>query len=254
MADAGTKTALGARRPRARALAPTHPEYDAAQARELARRTRRIRDMRLKADELYWQQGLELMVIRDRRLYLQGGYNSFSDWILHGLGRSRPYAYDRIRVASAFLLAHVRRYGLDLLEAASRYVELTSSEGDDAQWNPDTLVLRVPVGERIEEIPFRKAGAAEVEAAIGHQLKLLAAREQAAIPEQVRKGAEQVRGALQVPQSERVLADVRVRAPESGLAEDARLSLHLRYGDLRSVVAQLARAVLGSADPARGRP
>jgi hypothetical protein len=254
MADSGTKTALATRRQGARALAPTHPDYDAAHARDLARRTRRIRDMRLKGDELYWQQGLELMVIRDRRLYLQAGYRSFSDWILRGLGRSRPWAYDRISVASAYTITHVRTYGLDLLEAAARYVQLTSSEGDDAGWNPDTLVLRVPMGERVEEIPFRKAGAAELEAARAHQVKLLAAREQAAIPEQVRKGAEQVRGALQVPQSERVLADVRVRAPESGLAEDTRLSLHLRYGDLRSVVTQLAKAVLGSADPVRGRP
>ena len=230
-------------------LRPGQPLYDEAARRELDRRVEHLGRVRGRGSEAWWLEGNELLIIRDRRLYVQDGYANMGAWVTGHLHRSRDPVTRRMRLAENYSLQQVRRHGADKLLLALQYVGATLA--DDEAWDLPTLVVKVPRDGGIEELAFDKVTEDELDLALAHQRELAQRRAQKELPASEAPLFEHLQKALSVD-SDRALARMSARPAATGLSEDTTLKLELRLGDLRSVLVRLQAALESAPKPPAG--
>lgn len=233
-----------------RRLTAQHPLYDRNHRVELDRRLQDVGRWKGASGAAMWKEGLEFLVIRDKKLFRQDGFASMADWLQDKLDRVPRTVAKRMALAENFPLALVRLYSSEKLLKVLRYTGRTRAP--DEPWHLETLELEVPVGDgRVEKVPFPKASVRQIAAAIAHQGELADDRAARALPAEQRPVVEQLHEAVLLEGSGRPLADIKVRPAKSGLLDDAMVTVTVRLGDLHATTDRLARALEPKPKPKR---
>lgn len=222
--------------------------FHAGHRRELQRRTAKIGKLKARTDIEQWREGFEYLVIRDKKLYFQDGYAHMSEWLAHHELRGRTAVKERMRFAENFSLEQVREYGKERLDLALKYASMTVT--DDAGWQVESLVVKIPEGDGVVSRPFAKLAAWQLEAAIAHQAGLVLRRLEESLPETQRPLLDSLEAAVR--DDERQLARVSARPAESRDPDDTVLKLEMRAADLLPVLQRLLQ-VVAKRDPTKPR-
>ena len=90
----------------------------------LDRITREIGERKATIGRDLWEIGLRLEEVRRDELW-RGGFDSYADYLSHGVELSARNASRFVRIAKHFNRAIATRYGSDKLEAILRYEDVT---------------------------------------------------------------------------------------------------------------------------------
>lgn len=80
------------------------------------------------AGKQLWLAGESLRQIRDRELWVAGGFSSFTDYLDREAATGRQFSYKLMKVAEQFNVLIAERYGIDKLNAVVAYINLTEVE------------------------------------------------------------------------------------------------------------------------------
>jgi hypothetical protein len=108
---------------------------------DLAKSTRKIKELQKEIDRNYYDYGLELLEVQGRELYRAGKFTSFNDYLKNGIQESRTQAYKYIRIADNFGREAALKYGVEKLDAALTFI-IATPEDESPDDIPD---LEIPV-------------------------------------------------------------------------------------------------------------
>jgi hypothetical protein len=163
------------------------------QRAELKALTDEIGTYKSEIGRAIYEIGRRLARVYEDALWRSDGYANFEDYLTRGVSISRTTAYRFMRIARHFNAEIAKRYGVEKLEAAIRYLQATPAEERPGDLLAAEIRLRDESG-RFTTFSLHEATAAQIREATA--LLFDARRAGMRIPSGVRKRMERLAEAL----------------------------------------------------------
>jgi len=156
---------------------------------ELKALKQKLFEARGRAARDAWDIGAHLVRIRRDKLWRAAGFESFTDFLTHGVDCSRASAYRYLRIAEHFDADVAESYGIDKLRLVLRLMAITPAEERPADIFSAQVRVRGKNG-RYRSISVHEASAAQLDEGIQLREEQLSHRPRVRRSHQIRKGTK----------------------------------------------------------------